>query len=108
MKTGSGKNHEIIKLIPKIAMPVTVGERLVRLYRIPEEFQERLVREVLERQFPAECCVGFVEYNGAAVFVGMLHGQLVPCMTTEASGHDIEIVAAELQRRLEEHAAEGN
>lgn len=109
MKTGKGKNYAGVgAFIPKLAMPIMVRGRLVRLYRIPEESQERAVRQVLELELPAECGVGFVEYNGAAVFVGMLQGKLVPCMTTEASGPDVEIVAAELQRRLEEYAAEGN
>lgn len=103
---GKGKSFEFFN--DAISAPVVVKGRSIKLYRIPEKHEQTLIQQVLDSSVPEECGVSFIEFNGAAVFVGMLQGKLVPCVTTEAAGEEVDLVAAELQRRLERYSQKHN
>jgi hypothetical protein len=84
----------------ELGRPVFVNGRSIRLFAIPEKHRG-LIDDVLEKHVPEERCVSFIQFDGAAVFVGMLQGKLVPCVTPDVSTEETDAIAREFQLRLE-------
>ena len=105
---GSGKHAVLIPFKYGFAAPINVHGREIQCYQIPKQFRPQLVEANLARFIPPEGGVASYYLEDYTVFIGMLEGKIIPCCTPHISQAEALVVAAEMERRIQQYGSDRN